>query len=526
MSAPFLDLSSYLQHLEAVGRLRRVAFPVDKDRELACIARLSLESHRDREAYALRFDNVRGHAMPVAVNLYSTLEMYAAALGLVGETGSSAHGSAAVSSGACSPGATPLDLGRTVLERWALALDAPLPPVLVECGPVQQLVTRGDAVDLDAIPAPTWTPGRDAGPYLSAAAVITRDPDTGVQNVASYRVQVHDRRTLGLFFGSRLQHGAQHLARWAARGEPMPVALMVGGPPVVNFAAAAKTAYGVDEMGIAGGLAGAPLEVVRGQSVDLHVPARAEMVIEGLVRPGVQRLEGPFGEALGYMNHAAPALVIEVTAICRREDAVHHGYVQQLPPSDGHLVMELGVLGPLWYYLTRKLRLPGLRDLAILPGSAGVAALVVQLERSPDHDAARLGKALAKMNFGQKFIYLVDDDVDIRDLETVNWVISARVDPARDIVLVDGTSTFQYDPAVIARAVRDGVELGQPPYRCSLAIVDATIKCTVPEVSLPARAAMDAAAARWGELGLPPIVPRPRLRRLLDRAGVDADATR
>lgn len=130
------------------------------------------------------------------------------------------------------------------------------------------------------------------------------------------------------------------------------------------------------------------------------------------------------------------------------------------------------------------------------------------------------------MNFGQKFIYLVDDDVDIRDLETVNWVISARVDPARDIVLVDGTSTFQYDPAVIARAVRDGVELGQPPYRCSLAIVDATIKCPVPEVSLPARAAMDAAGARWGELGLPPIVPRPRLRRLLDRAGGDADATR
>jgi UbiD family decarboxylase len=211
--------------------------------------------------------------------------------------------------------------------------------------------------------------------------------------------------------------------------------------------------------------------------------------------------------------------VIEVTAICQREDAVHHGYVQQLPPSDGHLVMELGVLGPLWHYLTRKLRLTGLRGLAILPGSAGVAALVVQLERGVEHDALRVGKALARLNFGQKFIYLVDDDIDIRDLETVNWALSARVDPARDIALLDETAAYQYDPAVLARAARDGVELGVAPYKCSLAIVDATLKCRVPEISLPPRSAMDAARARWDDLGLPPLTPRPRLRRLLDRHG-------
>jgi UbiD family decarboxylase len=491
VSGSFLDLPSFVAHLETTGRLRRVAAEVDKDTELACIARWAMEGHRDEHAYAILFEQVRGQQRPVVVGLYSTLAMYAGAIG-----------------------ATP----DAVLEQWATALERPITPRTVEAGPVQQHTVTGDAVDLMTLPAPTWTPGRDAGPYLSAANVITKDPETGVQNLASYRVQLHGRRRLGLFFGSRLQHGARHLAKWKARGEPMPVALMVGGPPAVNFAAAAKTAYGVDELTIAGGLAGAPIDVVRGRTVELLVPARAECIIEGFVDPDVQQMEGPFGEALGYMNNAAPAHVIEVTAMTQRNGAMHHGYVQQLPPSDGHLVWEFGVLGPLWYYLTRKLRMTGLRDLAILRGSAGVSSLVVQLERAVDQDAARAGRALAKLSFGQKFIYLVDDDIDIRDPETVNWAISARVDPARDITLIDDTQAFQYDASVLARAARDGAPLGEPPYRSSIAIVDATVKCAVPEVALPAPTALAAALARWSEFGLPPITPRERLRRLSDRS--------
>lgn len=490
MSGPFLDLPSFVAHLEGTGRLRRVKTAVDKDTELACIARWAMEGHRDEQAYALLFEQIRGHSAPVVVGLYATPAMYADAIG-------------------AAPGA--------VLEHWARALEQPIAPRVVDRGPVQQRGRTGDAVDLSEIPAPTWTPGRDAGPYLSAANIITKDPETGIQNVASYRVQLHDRRRLGLFFGSRLQHGAQHLAKWKARGERMPVALMVGGPPAVNFAAAAKTAYGVDELTIAGGLAGEAIDVIRGRTVDLLVPARAECIIEGFVDPDARQQEGPFGEALGYMNYAAPAHVIEVTAITQRDGAVHHGYVQQLPPSDGHLVWEFGVLGPLWYYLTRKLRMGSLRDMAILRGSAGVSALVVQLERRAEHDAARVGRALAKMNFGQKFIYLVDDDIDIRDPETVNWAVTARVDPARDIVLIDDATAFQYDPAVLARATRDGLPLGDPPYRSSIAVVDATVKCAVPDVALPARSAMAAALACWSELGLPPVTPRERLRRLLER---------
>jgi len=138
-------------------------------------------------------------------------------------------------------------------------------------------------------------------------------------------------------------------------------------------------------------------------------------------------MEGPFGEYLGHVNGAAPAAVVEITAITRRAAALHHGFVQQMPPSDGHLVMEIGMLGPLWFNLTRKLGVKGIRNLAIARGSAGLSILVAQIERAYASESSRIGRLLAKFNSGQKFIYLVDEDIDIRDQETLNWALSSRV---------------------------------------------------------------------------------------------------
>lgn len=489
---PCRELGAFVRHLEARGRLRRVKADVDKDTELACIARWALECTTDAERYAILFERVRGQEMPVLVHAYATLEMYAEALG------------------------TPPD---GILERWAAAMAGPKPTTAADDGPVHEIVETQSA-DLTRLPIPVWTPGRDAGPYLSAACVITKDPLTGVQNLGTYRIQIHDSRTVGVFFGSALQHGAMHHERYSKMGEPTPVALIVGAPPVVNFAAAAKTAYGIDELTIAGGLLGEGLEVVRGRTVDLMVPARAECVIEGFIDPGAKRQEGPFGEALGYMNDAAPAPFMRVTAITRRRSAIHHGYVQQLPPSDGHLLMELGVLGPLYFYLTRKLGTKGIRDLAIARGSAGIAMLLVQLERAHAGGADALGRALTKLNFGQKFVYLVDEDVDIRDPETVNWAISSRVDPKRDITVVSNVKTFQLDPSIFA--ANGGVMPAAPPYDSSMVVVNATLKCRVPEISLPARSYMEHVLTRWGEWGLPPVAPRERVTRLLETHSDDA----
>jgi 2,5-furandicarboxylate decarboxylase 1 len=488
-AAPFHNLRSFLIHLEQVGRLRRVPKTVDKDWEIACLARWAVESTPEKDSYALLFENVKNHTVPVAVNLFSTPEMYAAALGVESEE---------------------------LLEAWGRALDCPHKPVEVADGPVFEVVQAYSGLNVLDIPAPVWTPGRDGGPFLTAASVITKDPETGIHNMGIYRMQIHDDRAIGLSFGSKMQHGAIHYAKYCKRQQPMPVAAVLGAPPVVSFAAAAKTAYGVDEMEIAGGLAGSALEVVRGKTVDLLVPAHSECVIEGFVEPGTERMEGPFGEVLGYVAGSSPAPVLQVSAIYHRLAPIHHGYVQQMPPSDGHMVMEMGFLGPLWFYLTRKLKLKGLRNLAIARGSASLAILIAQIGKSHVAESAQIGRALAKFNLGQKFIYLVDEDIDIRDQETINWALSSRVDPERDIEFITDFPTFQYDPSTLSRAAKDGRELVVPPYPSSVAIVNATVKCAVPEISIPTRSIMNEALKSWPDTGLPPIRPRTRLVRLLD----------
>jgi UbiD family decarboxylase len=479
-------LGSFLISLERSGRLRRVAKSVDKDWELACIARWAMESTAEKDAYAILFENVKGHSFPVVVNLFSTPEMYGSALRIRADE---------------------------ILQHWAKALASPLNPIPVSFGPVQEITRLASDADLLSIPAPVWTPGQDAGPYLSAANVITKDPETGIQNMGIYRMQIHDSRHAGLYFGGRMQHGAMHLRKYAERQQPMPIAAVIGAAPAVTFASAAKLPFGMDELSIAGALAGSGIEVVRAKTVDLLVPARAECVIEGFVHAGTNREEGPFGEYLGYVNGSAPAAVVEVTAITHRSAPVHHGFVQQMPPSDGHLVMEMGVLGPLWFNLTQKLKVKGIRNLAIARGSAGLSILVAQIEKAHVAQSDHIGRLLAKFNSGQKFIYLVDEDIDIRDQETLNWALSSRVNLPTDIEFVKGLKISQSNDSNPASS--DGQELVPSTPAPSVAIVNATTKGATPELSLPDASLMSKTKENWAETGLPPLTPRKRLEKLL-----------
>jgi len=452
------------------------------------VARWVIESVPDGDQFAIQFDNVKGFQDPVVVGLYSSRDLYATAL----ET-SPEH----------------------ILSRWAAALQQPIEPRTTTSGPVKEIVRTGATIDLDDLPVPVWTPQRDSGPYIPSAAVITKDPETGIQNMGVYRLEVQSRDRLGLFFGTDRQHGAIHYAKHCRRNEPMPVALVIGGPPAVQFAAAAKTAYGVDELEIAGGLLGSPIDVVPCETVDLLVPAQAEYVIEGLVSPFDRFTEGPFGEALGYMNPAAPAPAIRVTAICSRQRPIFHGYVQQLPPAEGHVVWEMGALGCLWHYVRDKLGLADIRDLAVVRGSAGLSMLAVQLALDRQVDPEQVALVFSEIRFGQKFVLIVDEDIDIHDLETVQWALTTRVDPARDVRIINDVETFQLDPSVLAGLSAQGEEVAPPPYSSSMMVIDATVKCDTPEISLPPKGPMDAARDRWDDYGLPPLGPRDRLVRLL-----------
>lgn len=486
-SAPFVDLRSFLTYLDLNGRLRRVTKPINKDWELACIARWSMESTPEQDAYAILFENVQNHSSPVVVNLYSTAERYAEALGIEPDR---------------------------ILEHWSHALEHPREARLIESGPAQEIVNLGPKADLLSIPAPVWTPGRDAGPFLSAANVITKDPETGIQNMAVYRMQIHDSGHAGLCFGSKMQHGAIHLRKYAALKKPMPIAAVIGVAPAVSFASAAKIAYGIDELSVAGALAGTRIDGVRGKTVDLLVPAYAELVIEGFVQPDTLRTEGPFGEYFGYVAPAEPAAVVEVTAITHRNSPVHHGFVQQMPPSDGHLVMEIGMLGPLWFNLTRKLGVKGLRDLAIARGCAGLSILVVKIDKAHLSESAHIGRLLAKFTSGLNFIYVVDEEIDIRDQDALNWAISSRVNAPDDVQFV---KRFQVPPPAQGTYRADRDEPASATEGSSVVVVNATTKRVMPEISLPSAQFMNRALEHWTETGLPTITPRRRLKTLLKK---------
>jgi UbiD family decarboxylase len=488
-AAAHLSLRDTLLDFVSLGWLRDVARPVDKDWEIACIGRLACESTGEDDAYAIRFLDVRGHDMPVVLGLYASRRQAARTLGVA-------------------PAA--------LWERFAEALAAPIAPRLASDAPVKQVILRGDAVDLGRLPVPVWTPGRDRAPYFSSACVVTAERESGIPNLATYRVELQGPRRLGLFFGSERQHGAMHLAGFEKRGEPMPVAFALGAAPAVSYAAAAKVRYGLDEMTIAGGLLRRAVPLVRCETSELLVPADAEIVIEGRVRPGERGDEGPFGEALGYMEGVAPAAVVDVTCLTHRSDAVFHGLVQQLPPSEGHLLMEIGLAGSLWHYLRRQARIEGIRDLGIVPGAAGVSALAVAVRRGDRESVERVVRVLSSMHWGQKLVVVVDDDVDVHDPASVFWALTSRADLARDVRTQEKVPLFQRDPDAFRRAHEAPAAEPDAALLGTKLIVDATVKSDCMAVALPTRDFMRRARAGWGSTGLPALGGTRRLERLLD----------
>src|SRR3982751_882755 len=272
---PRLDFQEHLADLEANGLLTRIDRPINKDTELHPLVRWQfIGGVPERERRAFLFTHVvdgkgRRYDMPVAVGaLAASPEIYA------------------------------MGMGRPVAEigdAWMQAIAHPLAPVTVAAPRCQEVVIAGEALaarggglgGLARLPVPISTPGFDAAPYLTATLCITRDPDTGIQNMGTYRaaLKATDRLAVRMVARSGGAGGYVHWLKHRERGEPMPCAIVIGAAPIVVFTGPQKLAIDVDEMGIAGGAAGAPIEIAKCVSIDLDVPASSEIVIEGLIEP-------------------------------------------------------------------------------------------------------------------------------------------------------------------------------------------------------------------------------------------------
>lgn len=479
----YRDLHEHIEVLKRQGLLHVIDAPVNKDTEMHPLVRWQFRGGiPESERKAFLFNNVvdsrgRSYDMPVVIGaLAANARIYAAGMG-------------------CEVGA--------IGERWNHAISSPIAPREVAVAPCQEVVISGDGLrgegnGLDALPIPISTPGFDAAPYITAGLWITKDPDDGVQNMGMYRGQLKAPDRLGVMMLRSLSAGGYfHWRKYRARGQKMPVAVALGAPPVVTFAGPQKLKLGVDELGVAGGLAGGPVNVVRAKSSDLLVPADAEVIIEGRVDTRELEPEGPFGESHGYVALEEYNMIVEVTAITRRRDPVIPSIISQVTPSESSVIKRVAYEPMYLSHLRDALGVAGVVRVSLHEPLTNLRRVVfVQFERGVEKTEiwrALYGTAALMPAVG-KYVIAINEDIDPDNGDAVFWALGYRANPALDVQILKHRARG-HGP------VLKGVESD------ATMLIDATLKADMPPVALPKREYMESARTLWEKLGLPPLKP-------------------
>ncbi len=423
----FASLGAFLEALESRGDLVRVRTPVSRDLEITEVTQRVVRA----DGPALLFENVPGATMPVVTNVLGSLRRIAFGLG--------ADRVEAVAERIASltrlrPPSGVLGALRDVEGTLgALALVRSLAPKRVRSGPCQEV--EEPTVDLDHLPILKCWP-HDGGRTITFPVVVTKDPDTGEQHAGVYRLQQYGRDRLG-FHAQTHRVGASNLRKWAQRHEPMPVAAVIGADPATVFSGLAPVPEGVSNFAFAGFLRGEPVPLVPARSVDLDVPAEAEIVLEGFVDPVERVVEGPFGDHTGYYSAPEPFPVLRVTRITRRTRPVYFGTVTGRPPTED------AVLGKAVEQVFRpvvRLVLPEIVDFNLPMEGLFINVGIVSIRKAyPGHPRKVMHAlwGLGQMMF-VRYLVVVDADVDVHDLSEVLYRVGLQADPARDLEHVEG----------------------------------------------------------------------------------------
>lgn len=405
-----LDLRGFLDELG--DDLIRVAEPLDPRFEVAALLAEVQASGR-----AVLFDGLKGRpGQRIAGNLLSSRRLAARALGTSEDR-----------------------LVDTYVARSAQRVA----PVQAQEAPVQEVVHLQPA-DVGALLPLLTHYEKDAAPFLTCGVVLARDPATGQRGMGIHRMMYKGKSGGGRRFGILLANPplSQFLANAEGAGKPLEVAVALGVDPAMLIAAVVKTGpLGPDKMDIAGSLRGAPVELVRGLTVDLEVPARAEVVLEGRVLPGMREPEGPFGENTGYY-FANTSPVVEIDAVTHRKDFIFPALVPWTADVDTLLSLAGGaeLLGQL------KGLVRGVVDFDIVPGTCSFAA-VIAVRDCPPHEVRRLILLALNLDRRLKSVTVVDDDVDIRSPREVAWALATRFQADRDLVVLGGMEGYVIDPS-------------------------------------------------------------------------------
>lgn len=482
---PRLDLQQHLQDLDRAGLLVRIDRPINKDTQLHPLVRwqfLGGIPADDRRAFL--FTNVidakgRKYDMPVVVGAFSaSARIYALGMGQKVE-----------------------DIG----NAWLKAIQNPIPPVRVEHAACQEVVVTGAALrekggGVAALPVPISTPGFDAAPYLTATLCVTRDPETGVQNMGTYRagLKATDRMAVRMVARPGGAGGYIHWLKYRERKEPMEIAIVIGAAPIVEFTGPQKLAIDVDEMAVAGGLAGRPIPMARCVSVDLDVPADSEIVIEGVIDTSILEPEAPFGESNGYVALEAFNMPMRVTAITRRKNAVFASIISQVTPSESSTIKIVAYEPVYLAHLRDQLGIRGVKRVVMHEPLTNLRPVVfLQMAReTPRTEVWRALQGTANFTAGVgKICIAVSEDIDPTNTDAVLWSMAYRSNPIEDVHITPWRGGVQ-------GANYSGREAD------STMLIDATLKHNMPPLALPRKEFMDEARGIWEELGLPNLTVR------------------
>jgi len=350
-------------------------------------------------------------------------------------------------------------------------------------------------------PVPISTPGFDAAPYLTATICITKDPETHIRNMGTYRGQLKATDRLGVRMASRLggAGGYQHWLKYQKRGEPMPVAIVIGCAPVIFFTGPQKLAIDFDEMGVAGALLGEPIKTVRCITNDLEVPADSEIVIEGLIDSQLLEPEGPFGESHGHVALEDYNMSMQVTAITMKRKPVFVSIISQVTPSESSVTKKVAYEPLFLTHLRDSLAVKGIKRVVMHEPLTNVRPVIFLTfaRETPRSEVWRglHGAATLQAQCG-KIVVALGEDIDPTNTDAVFWSLAYRTNLGEDLHVAPYKSGGH------------GPKSG-PRESDSALLIDATPKHAMPPFALPAREFMERAKVIWDELGLPQLNPQP-----------------
>ena len=421
------SFQDFLTRLEREGELRRIKEPVSPYLEITEVADRMMKSPGGGKA--LLFERPTGYEIPVAINTFGSRRRMSMALGVddFEEIGAEIDDLLKPE--------VPAGFVDKLKMLPKLGRMATMPPKTVSSGICQEVALKGDQVDLTKLPVLHCWP-QDGGPFITLPLVFTYDPSTGKRNVGMYRMQIYDRNTAGMHWQLH-KVGAEHHRQREERGERIQAAVVLGGDPALTYSATAPLPPMIDEMLFAGFLRHKPVELVKCKTVDIQVPADAEIVLEGYVDPGERRPEGPFGDHTGFYTLQEPYPVFHVTAVTHRRNPIYPATIVGRPPMEDAY---LGKATERIFLPLIRLMVPELVDLN-LPVEACFhnLAFVSIRKRYPGH-AFKVMNAI--WGLGQlmftKMIFVFDADANVQDIKECLWRATNNIDPERDMLVTRG----------------------------------------------------------------------------------------